>query len=185
MTVEERPRSRLLDFVDGVEGIGPDGAGTSGGATGRMRSVSVAGEGNAPRSALRDYVDSEGPLQTLPDGRPGPKPGVPPYHTPVVVPAHPRSVAALAEDGRRVRVPFVACELFAHSTAGTVAFAFTTPGRLAAELGEAQPWIASSIGPFAEAMAEQGVTVLLDPQLAPGSQNWRPEDLSAYAQEVR
>ncbi|MBX7549104.1 hypothetical protein K1Y78_13905 [Streptomyces sp. tea 10] len=82
-------------------------------------------------------------------------------------------------------MPFIVCELFAHPAHGTVAFAFTTPDKLVAALGEAQPWIAASLGPLAEGMDERGVTVLLDPRVAPGQANWRPEDLAAHAREVR
>ncbi|MCQ9133355.1 hypothetical protein KMS84_21520 [Streptomyces sp. IBSBF 2807] len=98
-------------------------------------------------------------------------------------------------DGRPARVPFIAYELFAHPTAatgtvtasgtGAVAFAFTTRERLVAALGEAQPWVATSIGPLAEAVAAHDGTVLLDPRVAPGHHNWRPDDLAAYAREVR
>ncbi|MFF9405760.1 SAV_915 family protein [Streptomyces anandii] len=158
--------SRILDYT------GPDGAPQA---------------PQAPRSRLLDYAEDAPPARTEADAdaRPGPKPGVPPYHTPVFVPAHPRYVEAVDAEGRAGRVPFVAYELFAHPTAGTVAFAFTTPARLVAALGEAQPWIAASIGPLAEGMREHGVTVLLDPRVAGGQHNWRPEDLAAYAREVR
>ncbi|QMV12508.1 hypothetical protein GJU35_25100 [Streptomyces lincolnensis] len=81
-------------------------------------------------------------------------------------------------------MPFIAYELFAHPTDGTVALAFTTLGRLVAALGEAQPWVATSLGPLAEGVGELGVTVRLDPRIAPGPPNWRPADLAAYAREV-
>ncbi|MEV6116494.1 SAV_915 family protein [Streptomyces sp. NPDC052109] len=162
-------RSRLLDFVD------PDPPGQA-----------VPKQGPDPRrSHLRDLVEAAPAPSAATDDRPRPRPGVPPYHTPVFVPAHPRSVAATGTSGRPARVPFIVCELFAHPTYGTVAFAFTTPAKLVEALGEAQPWVAASIGPLAEAMDEQGVTVLLDPRVAPAEPNWRPEDLAAYAREVR
>jgi len=98
-------------------------------------------------------------------------------------------------------VPFIAYELFEHPKAGTgtrtgtedatgagteaVVFAFTTRDRLVAALGEAQPWVATSIGPLAEAVGAYDATVLLDPRVAPGRHNWQPDDLAAYAREVR
>lgn len=164
-------RSRLLDFVEPEPG--PPGG-------------EPPEEGPRPRrSALLDLADSAPAPPPTADGRPGPRPGVPPYHTPVCVPAHPRSVAGIGSDGRPARVPFIVVELFAHPTQGTVAFAFTSPAKLAAALGEAQPWVAGSLGPLAEEMDERGVMVLLDPRIAPGEPNWRPEDLAALAQEVR
>ena len=140
------------------------------------------------RSRLRDYADAAPPPRTGSDGRPGPRPGVPPYHTPVFVPAHPRHVVTADPRGRPVRVPFVAYELFAPASGGTtapVALAFTTLERLVAALGDAQPWIATSLGPLAEGMRERGAGVMLDPRLDPGRANWRPADLAAYAREVR
>ncbi|WP_256252110.1 SAV_915 family protein [Streptomyces sp. yr375] len=105
------------------------------------------------------------------------------------VPAHPRYADVTGADGRPARVPFIAYELFGHPMDGTgseaVAFAFTTRDRLVAALGMAQPWVATSIGPLAEAVAEHDVTVLLDPLVAPGHHNWQPDDLAAYAREVR
>ncbi|MFF3330131.1 SAV_915 family protein [Streptomyces sp. NPDC002888] len=132
-------------------------------------------------SHLLDYVDQ--PAEAA--GPEGPKPGVPPYHTPVFVPAHPRYVDSTDDTGTPARVPFIAYELFAHPTAGTVALAFTTLDRLVSALGEAQPWVATSLGPLAEGVGAQGVTVRLDPRLTPGPPNWHPADLAAYAQEVR
>ncbi|MFF4690629.1 SAV_915 family protein [Streptomyces sp. NPDC001307] len=162
-------RSRLLDFLE------PDPPGEA-----------APGQGpDAPRSHLRDLVEAAPEPSAATDERPRPKPGVPPYHTPVFVPAHPRSVAATGTNGRPARVPFIVCELFAHPSGGTVAFAFTALDKLVEALGEAQPWVAASIGPLAEAMDEQGVTVLLDPRVRPAEPNWRPEDLAAYAREVR
>ncbi|MEU1400892.1 SAV_915 family protein [Streptomyces sp. NPDC005728] len=137
------------------------------------------------RSRLRDLVEAAPPAQPDADGRPGPRPGVPAYGTPVLVPAHPRSVGTTGTQGGPARVPFVVLELFEHPAHGTVVFAFSTPQRLADALGEAQPWVAASIGPLAESVREQGVTVLLDPSVPPGRHNWRPADLVAYAQEVR
>jgi hypothetical protein len=166
--VGEPNRSRLLDYV----AAGPP---------------ATEGPPEPRRSSLLDYAEAEPPPRPATDGRPGPKPGVPPYHTPVFVPAHPRYVDATYADGRPVRVPFIAYELFEHPTdgTGTVAFAFTTLERLVDALGDAQPWVATSIGPLAEAMGEQRATVLLDPRVAPGRHNWEPADLAAYAQEAR
>ncbi|MFF7597149.1 SAV_915 family protein [Streptomyces mirabilis] len=137
------------------------------------------------RSRLLDYAEAEPPVRPDAEGRQGPKPGVPAYHTPVLVPAHPRYVDALDPSGRPTRVSFIAYELFEHPTDGTVAFAFTTPARLVAALGEAQPWVVTSIGPLAEGVREHGGTVCVDPRVAPGHHNWQPADLAAYAQEVR
>ncbi|WP_236576524.1 SAV_915 family protein [Streptomyces sp. HF10] len=164
-------RSRLLDFVEPEPG--PPGG-------------EPAQDGSRPRrSALLDLAESAPPPPPAADGRPGPRPGVPPYHTPVCVPAHPRSVAGTGSGGRPARVPFIMVELFEHPTQGTVAFAFTSPAKLAAALGEAQPWVAGSLGPLAEEMDGRGVLVLLDPRVTPGEPNWRPEDLAALAREVR
>ncbi|MGJ5752237.1 hypothetical protein FB563_0316 [Streptomyces puniciscabiei] len=162
-------RSRLLEFLE------PDPPG----------GTHPEREPDTPRSHLMDLVEAAPPPNPATDDRPRPKPGVPAYGTPVFVPAHPRSVAATGSSGRPARVPFIVCELFAHPAHGTVAFAFTALDKLVEALGEAQPWVAASIGPLAEAMDEQGVTVLLDPRVAPGEANWRPEDLAAYAREVR
>ncbi|MFF7971597.1 SAV_915 family protein [Streptomyces sp. NPDC007905] len=160
-------RSRLLDFVE------PDPP---------EREVPERG----PRpSHLLGLVEAAPPPTPATDDRPRPKPGVPAYHTPVCVPAHPRSVAGTGTDGRPARVPFIVFELFEHPAHGTVAFAFTTPQKLVEALGEAQPWVAASLGPLAEGVGEQGVTVLLDPKVAPGQHTWKPADLAAYAQEVR
>ncbi|WP_030682002.1 SAV_915 family protein [Streptomyces cellulosae] len=101
------------------------------------------------------------------------------------VPAHPRYVDTTDLSGALTRVPFIEYELFEHPTDGTVALAFTTLDRLVAALGEAQPWVATSIGPLAEGVSEHGVTVRLDPRLAPGPPNWQPADLAAYALAVR
>lgn len=168
--VGEPNRSRLLDYTQGPA-AGPPGV------------------PEPRRSRLLDLVEAEAEASVRPSaaGRPGPKPGVPPYETPVFVPAHPRYVDTTYDDGRPVRVPFIAYELFAHPTdvTGTVAFAFTTLERLVTALGEAQPWVATSLGPLAEGVGEQGVTVLLDPRVAPGPPNWQLADLAAYAREVR
>jgi hypothetical protein len=166
--VGEPNRSRLLDYVQAE------------------RPGAEAPPGPR-RSGLLDLVEAEPPVRAATDGRPGPRPGVPPYETPVLVPAHPRYVDTTYDDGRPVRVPFIAYELFAHPTdvTGTVAFAFTTLEKLVTALGEAQPWVATSLGPLAEGVGEQGVTVLLDPRVAPGQHNWQWADLAAYAREVR
>ncbi|MFR9794758.1 SAV_915 family protein [Streptomyces sp. MS06] len=137
------------------------------------------------RSRLLDYVGvAESPPS--PEVRePGPKPGVPVYRTPVFVPAHPRAARATDADGRAVRVPFIAYELFEHPTEGTVALAFTSVDRLVALLGGSQPWVATSLGPLAEAMAEREVTVRLDPAALTGRPSWQPAALAVYAEEMR
>ncbi|OIJ66422.1 hypothetical protein WN71_018530 [Streptomyces mangrovisoli] len=101
------------------------------------------------------------------------------------MPAHPRYVDARDEAGRPVRVPFIVYEFFAHPAGSTVAFAFTSLSALVAALGDNQPWVATSLGPLAEDVRGRGMTVLLDPRVAPGQSNWRPEDLAAYAREAR
>ncbi|MEV5872895.1 SAV_915 family protein [Streptomyces sp. NPDC052101] len=162
-------RSRLLDFVE------PDPP-----AEHRPE------QAPQPRhSTLLDLVEAAPPPRAAVDDRPAPKPGVPAYHTPVFVPSHQRSVAGTGRDGRPARVPFIVLELFSHPAHGTVAFAFTTPEKLVDALGEAQPWVAASLGPLAEGVHEQGVTVLLDPRVAPAERNWLPRDLVAFAQEVQ
>ncbi|WP_329255643.1 hypothetical protein OG223_30830 [Streptomyces sp. NBC_01478] len=159
----EPNRSRLLDYTQGPP----------------------AGMPEPRRSSLLDYAEAEPPPLPAAAGRPGPRPGVPPYETPVFVPAHPRHVDTTYDDGRPVRVPFIAYELFGHPAGGTVAFAFTTLEHLVEALGDAQPWVATSLGPLAEGLAERGATVLLDPRVAAGQPNWEPADLAAYAREVR
>ncbi|MDX3315121.1 hypothetical protein ACWGH3_18795 [Streptomyces sp. NPDC054884] len=156
------------------------------------------------RSRLLEYVEAASSGATRP-APPGPRPDVPAYHTPVFVPAHPRYAYITDADGRPARVPFIAYELFEDPTAetgtgtedttptrtgtgtgtGTVAFAFTTRDRLVAALGEAQPWVATSIGLLAEAVGAYDATVLLDPRVTPGRRNWQPADLAAYAREMR
>ncbi|MDQ0686630.1 hypothetical protein QFZ56_005593 [Streptomyces achromogenes] len=151
------------------------------------------------RSRLLEYAEAATGTGATRPAFPGPKPGVPAYHTPVFVPAHPRYADVTDADGRPVRMPFIAYELFQHPTTetgtgtedttgtgtGTAAFAFTTRDRLVAALGEAQPWVATSIGPLAEAVGAYDATVLLDPRVAPGRHNWQPDDLAAYARETR
>ncbi|MFB7507384.1 SAV_915 family protein [Streptomyces broussonetiae] len=162
-------RSRLHDFLE------PDQPGHD-----------TAQQAPEPRrSALLDLLDAAPPPRSATDDRPGPKPGVPAHHTPVFVPAHPRSVAGTGADGRPTRLVFVVFELFDHPSHGTVALAFTTPEKLVEALGEAQPWVATSLGPLAEGVREQDVTVVLDPCAAPAQPTWQPEDLAAFAQEVR
>ncbi|WP_327318231.1 SAV_915 family protein [Streptomyces sp. NBC_01235] len=171
-------RSHLLDYIETAP---PAGAVPASPSTPEPR-----------RSRLLEYVEYAGaePVEaagTESPAPPGPRPGVPAYQTPVFVPAHPRYVDVTDRDGRPARLPFIAYELFDYPAAGTgaVAFAFTTLDRLVAALGESQPWVATSIGPLAEAVAEYDVTVLLDPRVAPGHHNWQPDDLAAYAREVR
>ncbi|MFJ8110711.1 SAV_915 family protein [Streptomyces sp. NPDC096132] len=159
--------------------------------------------GGPSRSRLLDYFEAEPSADSAPESRssrlleyvvdaaapavPGPRPGVPAYHTPVFVPAHPRYVTAtdVSEAATPTRVPFLTYELFEHPTDGTVALAFTTLHALVAALGETQPWVVTSLGPLAEGVRGQGVTVHLDPRIAAGHPNWSPADLLAYAQEVR
>ncbi|MGJ5891669.1 SAV_915 family protein [Streptomyces niveiscabiei] len=141
--------------------------------------------GAANTSRLLDYLDAPaGPEPAPPAPRRScfqdydlPAPPLPPYHTPVFVPAHPR----YADE-----VPYIVYELFGRPDgAGAVALAFTSPRKLAAALGEAQPWVATSLGVLATGMREHGVTVRLDPAVAPGAGNWTPADLAAYAEAVR
>ncbi|MER0448644.1 SAV_915 family protein [Streptomyces sp. Edi4] len=108
----------------------------------------------------------------------GPQPGVPPYHTPVFIPAHPRYPGGGA-------APCVDYELLARPSGPPVPVAFTTLRGLVDALGPAQPWIAVSLGPFAEAMRQAGLPrVWLDPVVAPGGRRWRAEDLvRAYGGE--
>lgn len=168
----EPNRSRLLDYAQGAV------TGTPGPPPPEPR-----------RSSLLDYAEAEAEAPVRPgrEGQRGPKPGVPPYETAVFVPAHPRYVDTTYDDGRPVRVPFIAYELFEHpaDVTGIVAFAFTTLEKLVEALGDAQPWVATSLGPLAEGVGERGATVLLDPRVAPGQRNWEPADLAAYAREVR
>ncbi|MEU8691170.1 SAV_915 family protein [Streptomyces sp. NPDC048665] len=161
-------RSRLHDFLE------PDPPGRD---TSRQTT-------EPRRSALLDLLGAAPAPRPATDDRPGPKPGVPAYHTPVFVPAHPRSVAGTGADGRPARSVFVVFELFDHPSHGTVAFAFTTLEKLVDALGEAQPWVATSLGPLAEGVREQGVTVVLDPRATPSEPSWQPADLAAYAQGV-
>ncbi|MFJ3899556.1 SAV_915 family protein [Streptomyces sp. NPDC090083] len=160
----EPDRSRLLDYT---------------------RGPATAGAPEARRSSLLDYAEAAPSPRPASDGRPGPRPGVPPYETPVFVPAHPRYVDAVDEDGRAVRVPFVVYELFEHPERQTAAYAFSTLEKLVAAFGEAQPWVGTSIGPLAEALSEHGGTVVLDPKVARGRPNWRPAELAAYTREMR
>ncbi|MEU2286435.1 SAV_915 family protein [Streptomyces sp. NPDC013178] len=165
-------RSRLLDYVE---------------AEPPADAVPVSSATPEPRrSRLLDYAENVRAPE--PPARPAaPEPGVPAYHTPVFVPAHPRYVTTPAPSDATTpsRVPFITYELFEHPTDGTVALAFTTLHALVAALGEAQPWVVTSLGPLAEGVREQGVTVRLDPRIAAGRPNWRPADLSSYAREVR
>jgi hypothetical protein len=99
------------------------------------------------------------------------------YTTPVFVPAHP-----LYPDSGP---PLIAFELLRHPSGPAIPVAFTTLEKLVDALGSAQPWINSSVGPFVEAMRDAGLPkVHLDPVIAPGSGNWRIEDIEAYARRV-
>ncbi|MFD4873502.1 hypothetical protein ACFWOB_09030 [Streptomyces sp. NPDC058420] len=163
----EPNRSRLLDYTQGAS--------------------ATPAPPEPRRSSLLDLAEASPVVRTGAAGRPGPKAGVPAYETAVFVPAHPRYVDTAYSDGRPVRVPFIAYELFGRpgDAAGYVAYAFTTLEKLVDALGDAQPWVATSIGPLAEGVGEQGATVLLDPRLAPGRRNWEPAELAAYARETR
>ncbi|WP_256726967.1 SAV_915 family protein [Streptomyces acidiscabies] len=141
--------------------------------------------GTANTSRLLDYLDApeafspepSAPRRSCFQDYDLPRPPLPPYHTAVFVPAHPRYVD---------EVPYIVYELFGRPDGdGAMALAFTTPRKLAAALGEAQPWVATSLGVLATGMREHGVTVRLDPTVAPGVGNWTPADLAAYAQAVR
>ncbi|MFD9396311.1 SAV_915 family protein [Streptomyces sp. NPDC060000] len=101
------------------------------------------------------------------------------------VPAHPRRILTTVPTGAPAPAPFVTYELFEHLTHGPVALAFTTLHGLVAALGEAQPWVATSLGPLAEGVGEQGVRVHVDPYVAPGRHNWQPADLAACVRKVR
>lgn len=104
--------------------------------------------------------------------------GVPPYATPVFVPAHPRYPGG-------DRPALVAVELLALGGTTPVPVAFTTLERLVAALGPAQPWIAVSLGSFAEGMAASGLAaVRLDPRVAEDAASWRAEDLETYARKL-
>ncbi|MEV1062026.1 SAV_915 family protein [Streptomyces sp. NPDC050263] len=179
-------RSRLLDYIelDRVEAEPPAGAVQA--CASAPASVSTPVRAG---SRLLDHYAAAAGAEATPYTPPGPRPGVPAYHAPVFVPAHPRYADITDADGRPARVPFIAYELFEHRTGATrtrtVAFAFTTRDRLVAALGEAQPWVATSIGPLAEAVAGYGVTVVLDPRVTPGHHNWQPDDLAALAREAR
>ncbi|MET7681242.1 SAV_915 family protein [Streptomyces sp. NPDC005423] len=162
----EPNRSRLLDYVQGEPAAGPRPP-------------------DPGRSRLREYAEAAPAAPAASGDLPGPRPGVPPYHTPVVVPAHPRYVESTDAAGRPVRVPFVVYEIFEPVPGGRAALAFTTVERLVAALGDAQPWVLTSLGPLAEGIAGQGVEVLLDPRVEPGHRNWHPAELAAYAREMR
>ncbi|WP_254400519.1 SAV_915 family protein [Streptomyces sp. AC555_RSS877] len=169
-------RSHLLDYFEAEPPAGQAQAPARAGAL----------DPQPRRSRLLDYVEYSEHTEHLETQRsPGPKPGVPPYRTPVLVPAHPRYVDTTDVSGRPARAPFIAYELFEHPVQGRVVFAFTTPAKLVAALGEAQPWVATSIGLLAEALDEHGVTVLLDPPVAATMHpNWLSADLAAYARAV-
>lgn len=195
-------RSRLLDYADDVDCVD------------RVETEPPVGAASAPAppsareprgSRLLEYVEAAAvePSEPCEPSEPsGPRPGVPAYHTAVFVPAHPRHTPttdptsdptgaaapappAPASAPAAVPAPVVAYELFEHPGHGMVALAFTTLHGLVAALGEAQPWVATSLGPLAEGVGEQGVTVHVDPWIAPGRHNWQPADLAAFAREAR
>ncbi|WP_328308925.1 hypothetical protein OG432_07325 [Streptomyces sp. NBC_00442] len=101
----------------------------------------------------------------------GAQQGVPPYHTPVFIPAHPRYPGGGA-------APCVDYELLARPSGPPVPVAFTSLHGLVDALGPAQPWVAVSLGPFTETMRQSKLPrVWLDPVVAPGGRRWRAEDL--------
>ncbi|MFI6052373.1 SAV_915 family protein [Streptomyces violascens] len=108
----------------------------------------------------------------------GAQQGVPPYHTPVFIPAHPRYPGGGA-------APHVDYELFKGPSGPPVPVAFTSLRGLVEALGQAQPWVAVSLGPFAEAMQRARLPkVRLDPVVGPDGSRWRAEDLErAYGGE--
>ncbi|MFJ1812569.1 MULTISPECIES: SAV_915 family protein [unclassified Streptomyces] len=169
-------RSRLLDYVDH--------AGCAGTEPPVGPAEAPASPSTPRRSRLLEYVETVAPAEVAPPEPSGPRPGVPAYHTPVFVPAHPRHVAIPDPSGAPTLIPLITYELFEHPADGTVALAFTALDGLVAALGEAQPWVATSLGPLAEGVGEQGVTVHVDPCIAPGPDNWQPADLAAYAREA-
>ncbi len=177
-------RSRLLDYAEAEPSADPPRAGPSAGEPRRSRLLDYVDHVDHVDPSDGGSVEHVGAVPSA-EHAPGPKPGVPAYHTPVFVPAHPRYVDTTDQSGALTRVPFIEYELFEHPIDGTVALAFTTLDRLVAALGEAQPWVATSIGPLAEGVSEHGVTVRLDPRLAPGPPTWQPADLAAYALAVR
>nr|WP_253268007.1 SAV_915 family protein [Streptomyces asoensis] len=175
-------RSRLLDYADcadhadRVEAEPP----------GDPASAPAPPSAQEPRrSRILEYVEADAAVEPEPPVRPGPRPGVPAYHATVFVPAHPRHTPTTDPTGAPALIPLITYELFEHPTDGTVALAFTALDGLVAALGEAQPWAATSLGPLAEVVGELGVTVHVDPWIAPGRHNWQPADLAAFAREAR
>ncbi|WP_405967934.1 hypothetical protein OG613_32370 [Streptomyces sp. NBC_00015] len=186
-------RSRLLDYADHADCV--DGAETEP-PVGAVSAPVPPSAQKPRRSRLLEYVEAAAAAEvepSEPSAPPGPRPGVPAYHTTVFVPAHPRHTPTTDPTGAReaasapaaVPAPVVAYELFEQRDHGMVALAFTTLHGLVAALGEAQPWVATSLGPLAEGVGEQGVTVHVDPWIAPGRHNWQPADLAAFAREAR
>ncbi|MEU9313092.1 SAV_915 family protein [Streptomyces sp. NPDC048256] len=176
-------RSRLLDYADCVDRVETEPPACA-------ASAPVPPSAQEPRrSRLLEFVEAVAAAEVAPSAPPGPRPGVPAYHTAVFVPAHPRHTPTTDPTEAPASAPapasVIAYELFEHPDHGTVALAFTTLDGLVAALGEAQPWVATSLGPLAEGVAEQGVTVHVDPWIAPGRHNWQPADLAALAREAR
>lgn len=90
---------------------------------------------------------------------------MPPYDTPVFVPAHPRYVPG-AE-------PTVVIEFMSHPAGPPVPVAFSTQDRLVAALGEAQPWMTLELGAYATAMRRVRLpAVRLDPVMEAGARKW-------------
>lgn len=68
----------------------------------------------------------------------------------------------------------VAIETRAVASGQHVALVFTSPGRLASELGEYQPWIAMQAGRVRAALAARGVArIVVDPVLPRDERFWR------------
>ncbi|MFD7939907.1 SAV_915 family protein [Streptomyces sp. NPDC059755] len=178
-------RSRLLDYADHADGVDRvDCVETEPPVAAASAPVPPSAQ-EPRRSRLLEYVEADAAVEPEPPVRPGPRPGVPAYHATVFVPAHPRHTPTTDPTGAPALIPFITYELFEHPTDGTVALAFTTLDGLVAALGEAQPWVATSLGPLAEGVGELGVTVHVDPWIAPGRPNWQPADLAAFAREAR
>lgn len=96
-------------------------------------------------------------------------PSVLPRDTDVLcIPAHP----AIGAHGD-------ALEFRRLSTGDVVAIAFSSPGRLAAQLGEYQPWIALPAIAFSGLVQAAGVQrVLVDPDLDPGISRWEESHIT-------
>ncbi|WP_405627160.1 hypothetical protein OG933_12955 [Streptomyces sp. NBC_00016] len=184
-------RSRLLDYADHADCVDCVDCGETEPPVGAASAPAPPSAQEPRRSRILEYVEADTAVEvessapSAPPAPSGPRPGVPAYHATVFVPAHPRHTPTTDPTGAPALIPFITYELFEHPTDGTVALAFTTLDGLVAALGEAQPWVATSLGPLAEGVGELGVTVHVDPWIAPGRHNWQPADLAAFAREAR